>query len=244
MNNAIKVENLSKSYGKLTAVDAISFSVQKGTVFGLLGSNGAGKTTAIECILGTKVMDHGNVEILGMSPFINRKQLFEKVGVQFQESNYQENIRVGELCEVTASLYNHPEDFNELLMRFGLVDNKKSLVKELSGGQRQRLFIILALISNPEVVFLDELTTGLDVRARREVWQILKDLKNQGLTILLSSHFMDEVETLCDEICILSKGKAIFKGSIEEAVFNSPYERFEDAYLWYTDKEDDINEIL
>lgn len=244
MNNIIKVENLSKSYQQLTAVNSISFLVKRGSVFGLLGANGAGKSTTIECVLGTKSMNSGTVSILGLDPKTNRKDLFEKVGVQFQEANYQENIRVGELCEVTASLYKQPKEYKILLSQFGLADKEKSLVKELSGGQKQRLFIILALIPNPEVVFLDELTTGLDARARRDVWQILKDLKKQGLTILLTSHFMDEVEELCDEINILKKGNSIFHGTVKEAIDGSPYDKFEDAYLWYTDEEDNNNENL
>lgn len=244
MNNIIKVENLSKSYQHLTAVNSISFSVKRGSVFGLLGANGAGKSTTIECVIGTKSMNSGTVSILGLDPKTNRKELFEKVGVQFQEANYQENIRVGELCEVTASLYKQPNEYKNLLSQFGLADKEKSLVKELSGGQKQRLFIILALIPNPEVVFLDELTTGLDARARRDVWQILKDLKKQGLTILLTSHFMDEVEELCDEISILKKGNSIFRGTVKEAVDGTPYDKFEDAYLWYTDEEDNNNENL
>lgn len=244
MEEIIMVKNLSKSYGQLKAVNDLSFSVDKGAVFGLLGANGAGKSTAIECMLGTKPMDSGTVSISGLNPKTNRKTLFEKVGVQFQEANYQENIRVGELCEVTASFYRNPADYNTLLDEFGIADKNKALVKELSGGQKQRLFIILALIPNPEVVFLDELTTGLDARARRDVWQILKKLKNQGLTILLTSHFMDEVEVLCDNICILKNGSTVFCGTVKEAVEKSPYEKFEDAYLWYTDEEELEHESL
>lgn len=237
MDEVIKVENLSKSYGELKAIDNLSLSVKKGTVFGLLGANGAGKSTTIECALGTRTPDSGTVKILGLDPIANRKKLFQKVGVQFQEANYQENIRVNELCEVTASLYMSPADYKDLLVRFGIADKNNTLVKELSGGQKQRLFIILALIPNPEVVFLDELTTGLDARARRDVWQILSRLKEQGLTILLTSHFMDEVEVLCDTIYILKKGKTVFYGTVAEAIEQSPHERFEDAYLWYTDEE-------
>lgn len=242
MQEVIRAEQLTKSYGKLLAVDNISLSVTGGMVFGLLGANGAGKSTAIECILGTKKMDGGHVSVLGMNPQKDRKKLFQKVGVQFQETSYQEHITVGELCRVTASLYHSPAEPSELLTRFGIIDKQKSLVKDLSGGQRQRLFIVLALIPNPEAVFLDELTTGLDAKARREVWKILSGLKEMGLTIFLTSHFMDEVEALCDQICILKKGKAVFYGTVSDAVKNSPYESFEDAYLWYTDEEEQDNE--
>lgn len=242
MQEVIKIEQLTKSYGRLLAVDNLSLSVKSGTVFGLLGANGAGKSTTIECILGTKKADGGQISVLGMNPHTNRKSLFEKVGVQFQETNYQEQITVGELCEVTACLYRNAVNPSDLLTRFGIADKQKSPVKDLSGGQRQRLFIVLALIPNPEVVFLDELTTGLDARARREVWQILSDLKEKGLTIFLTSHFMDEVETLCDQICILKQGKTVFYGTVSEAIKNSSCDRFEDAYLWYTDEEGKNNE--
>ena len=242
MQEVIKVRQLTKSYHKLPAADNVSFSVNKGMVFGLLGANGAGKSTTIECILGTKRADRGGISVLGMNPLKDRKKLFEKVGVQFQETSCQEQITVAELCEVTASLYHNAADPGELLERFGISDKKKSLVKDLSGGQRQRLFIVLALIPNPELVFLDELTTGLDARARREVWKILSILKEKGLTILLTSHFMDEVEALCDQICILKKGKIVFYGTVSEAVQTSQYDKFEDAYLWYSDEEGETDE--
>lgn len=237
MQEVIKVEHLTKAYGSLLAVDDLSFSVNRGMVFGLLGPNGAGKSTTIECILGTKTGDSPHLSILGMNPVKDRKTLFERVGVQFQDSSYQDQITVSELCEVTASLYRDAADPQELLTRFGIADKTNCLVKDLSGGERQRLFIVLALIPNPEVVFLDELTTGLDAKARREVWKILSNLKDRGLTILLTSHFMDEVQALCDQICILKQGQAVFTGTVQEAVTNSPCNDFEDAYLWYTDEE-------
>ena len=237
METTIEVKNLCKSYAHVKAVENVSISIYRGEVFGLLGANGAGKSTTIECILGTKKQDSGTVSILGMNPQKERKELFEKVGVQFQEANYQDKIKVAELCEVTASLYKTALDYHTLLKQFGLSDKLKSFVSELSGGQRQRLFIVLALIPNPEVVFLDELTTGLDAKARRDVWKSLSELKAKGITILLTSHYMDEVEALCDQIMILKKGESIFCGTVQEAVVASPYEKFEDAYLWYTDEE-------
>lgn len=243
MQEVIKVEQLTKSYGALTAVDHLSLSVDRGTVFGLLGANGAGKSTAIECILGTRKADSGSVSILGLSPEADRRKLFERVGVQFQEANYQDKITLWELCQVTAALYRKPADPAALLDKFGLSGKKRCPVTELSGGQRQRLFIVLALIPNPEVVFLDELTTGLDARARREVWNILSDLKKQGVTIFLTSHFMDEVEKLCDRICILKKGRAVFHGTVSEAIKNSPCHQLEDAYLWYTEEESEHESI-
>ena len=237
MEEIIKVIQLCKSYGEKTAVDNLNLSVKSGMVVGILGANGAGKSTSIECILGTKKADLGYISICGMNPVKDRKKLFQKVGVQFQDSNYQSEIRVDELCEETACIYKYPADWRELLKKFGIADKEKNQVKSLSGGERQRLFIILALISKPEVVFLDVVTTGLDARARREVWSILETLKKEGLTIILTSHFMDEVEVLCDEILILNKGKTVFYGTVEEAIKNSPYDKFEDAYLWYSDEE-------
>ncbi len=231
----IEVQDLNKSYHQRKAVESLNLSVFPGEVFGLLGANGAGKSTTIECILGTKKPDRGRISILGMDPGKDRKKVFERVGVQFQEANYQEKITVEELCEVTRSLYETTADYRPILQQFGLSDKLKSKVGELSGGQRQRLFIVLALIPDPEVVFLDELTTGLDPRARRDVWKCLSRMKEKGLTILMTSHFMDEVEALCDRIMILKKGRNIFHGTVQEAIAKSPYEKFEDAYLWYTD---------
>lgn len=244
MEEIISVKQLSKSYGRLNAVQGLDLSVTQGSVFGLLGANGAGKSTTIECMLGTRKPDAGTVSILGMAPLLQRKQLFENVGVQFQEANYQDKVTVSELCEVTQSLYKNAADYGELLKQFDIFDKAKSMVKELSGGQRQKLFIVLALIPQPKVVFLDELTTGLDAKARREVWKILSDLKEKGLTIFLTSHFMDEVEALCDTICILKKGKAVFYGTVEEAIAGSPNDKFEDAYLWYSDEGVSENENI
>lgn len=231
MQTAIEVDQLTKSYGKLTAIDNISLSVQSGTVYGLLGANGAGKSTTIECILGTRTADSGTVTVLGCNPQKDRRSLFQNVGVQFQECDYQPEIKVSELCEETACLYKNPTDWKELCTQFGIGNKINNAVKSLSGGERQRLFIVLALIPNPQLVFLDELTTGLDAKARRGVWKILSDLKSKGLTIFLTSHFMDEVEALCDEVCILKQGKAVFYGTVEQAKEASGCTKFEDAYL-------------
>lgn len=239
MKYAIKVDRLTKTYGRRTAVNNLNLSVPSGTVLGLLGANGAGKSTTLECILGTKAPDGGTVSVLGMNPRKHRKQLFQTVGVQFQEASYQDKITVSEICEATAALYQAAADCHKLLKQFGIGDKGKSFVNQLSGGERQRLFIVLALIPNPEIVFLDELTTGLDARARRDVWKILAGLKEKGLTIILTSHFMDEVELLCDQICILKHGNTVFYGTVKDAVKASPYEEFEDAYLWFTEEEEE-----
>ena len=237
MSCAVSVKGLRKSYGGKTVLDGLDLSVERGTVFGLLGANGAGKTTAIECILGTKRADGGTVSLLGLDPKKDRRRLFQKVGVQFQEGACQSEIRVSELCEETACLYRDPADWKDLCVRFGIGDKLNSAVKGLSGGERQRLFIVLALIPDPELVFLDELTTGLDARARRDVWKILSDLKAEGLTIFLTSHFMDEVEALCDEICVLKQGRPVFRGTVEQAKTACGCDHFEEAYLMLTEQE-------
>ena len=213
--------------------------MQSGTVFGLLGANGAGKSTTIECILGTKQADAGTVRLLGQDPKKSRRALFQRIGVQFQEGDYEKEIKVSELCEEIASLYRKPADWRALCAQFGIGEKTGASVKNLSGGERQRLFIVLALIPQPELVFLDELTTGLDAKARRGVWKTLETLKEHGLTIFLTSHFMDEVEVLCDEICILKKGAPVFRGTVEQAKKQCGCERFEDAYLRLSDEEAD-----
>lgn len=191
---AVRTKGLTKRYQGKTVLKGLNLSVKTGTVFGLLGANGAGKSTAIECILGTKQADGGTALVLGHDARKDRRILFQKVGVQFQEGDYQPEIKVSELCEETACLYERPADWRKLCERFGIGDKIKNAVKSLSGGERQRMFLVLALIPNPELVFLDELTTGLDARARRTVWKILKDLKSQGLTIFLTSYLVLHVE--------------------------------------------------
>lgn len=237
MEDIISVKNLRKTYNNIVAVNDISFSVKKGEFFGLLGHNGAGKSTTIDCILGLKAFDSGVVKILNKDPKKSRKEIFEKVGVQFQLSSYPDKIKVYEICEETAALYSERCDYNQLLKKFSLDKVKKNYVSTLSGGEKQKLAVILALIPKPEVVFLDELTTGLDVEARREVWKLLRSLKKDKVTMLLTSHYMDEVEALCDKILIIKNGKLLALGTVEEIITSSPYDNLEDAYLWYMDKE-------
>lgn len=236
MREAILVEGLTKAYHGKTVVDHLSLSVPRGTVFGLLGPNGAGKSTTIECMLGTKKADGGTVRLLGEDPQKHRRTLFQRIGVQFQEGDYQPEIKVSELCRQTASLYRSPADWRTLCQQFGIEDKAEASVKSLSGGERQRLFLVLALLPQPELVFLDELTTGLDAKARRSVWKTLANLKEQGLTIFLTSHFMDEVEALCDEVCILRKGAPVFRGTVAEAKARCGCARLEDVYLQLTEE--------
>ena len=215
---SVSVRNLTKSFSARRVVDDLSFDVQKGEVFALLGHNGAGKSTTIDLILGLKTPDGGTARILGMDAVRNRKQVFERVGVQLQNTRYQPGITVEEACIEYASLYADPADYPRLLEQFGLDALRKSFVSKLSGGERQKLSVVLALIGDPEIVFLDELTTGLDVVARREVWRTLKRLKEQGLTIFLTTHYTEEAEALCDRVCIIKSGKKITEGTIEEVV--------------------------
>ena len=236
----IRVNELTKSFHGRKVVDNLSFSVNQGEVFGLLGHNGAGKSTTIDMILGLKRPDAGTAVIWDMDAARNRKKIFEKTGVQLQSSAYQAAIRVGELCQEYATFYKSPADYQELLDQFGLLEMVKSPVMKLSGGERQKLSVVLALMGRPELVFLDELTTGLDVAARREVWRMLKHLKDRGMTIFLTTHYMEEAEALCDRICLLRKGKKITEGTVDEVIKGSPFHNLEDAYLWYMGEEVEV----
>jgi ABC-2 type transport system ATP-binding protein len=237
MEHVIEVSNLTKSFGGKTVVNNLNLIVKQGETFGLLGHNGAGKSTSIDCILGLKKLDSGNVKVLGMDPKNHRKQLFRQVGVQLQSSHYQQNIKVYELCEEMSALYDNPRDYKELLAQFNLSEFKKQAVEKLSGGEKQKLSVLLTLIPNPNVLFLDELTTGLDTVARREVWKLLLNLKKQGVTLLLTSHYMDEVEMLCDRILILDHGNQMVTGTVADVIKQSPYDTLEEAYLWYMGEE-------
>ena len=235
---SVRVRNLTKSFGSRRVVDDLSFDVRRGEVFALLGHNGAGKSTTIDLILGLKSPDGGSARILGMDAAKQRKQLFERVGVQLQNTRYQPSITVEEACIEYASLYSDPADYPKLLHQFGLDGLKRSFVSKLSGGERQKLSVVLALIGRPELVFLDELTTGLDVVARREVWRTLKQLKAQGLTIFLTTHYMEEAEALCDRVCIIRSGRKVAEGTVDEVVAASGQRNLEEAYLFFMGEEE------
>ena len=235
---AVSVRKLTKSFSGRRVVDDLSFNVQKGEVFAMLGHNGAGKSTTIDLILGLKAPERGSAKILGMDAAKNRKQVFERVGVQLQNTRYQPNITVEEACIEYASLYADPANYPKLLERFGLGTLRKSFVSKLSGGERQKLSVVLALIGSPEIVFLDELTTGLDVAARREVWRTLKQLKDRGLTIFLTTHYMEEAEALCDRVCIIKSGRKAAEGTIDEVITASGQKNLEDAYLFFMGEEE------
>ena len=234
----IQVKNLTKSFSGRKVINDLSFEVNKGEVFALLGHNGAGKSTTIDLILGLKCPDEGNATILGMNAAKHRKKVFEKVGVQLQHTEYQNMMTVEEACIEYASLYKKPSDYKKLLHSFGLSDLKKSYINKLSGGEKQKLSVVLALIGNPEIVFLDELTTGLDVAARREVWRTLKHLKEKGLTIFLTTHYMEEAQALCDHVCIIKSGEKVIEGTIAEIVNASGKTDLEEAYLYFMGEEE------
>ena len=188
-------------------MDDISFHVDKGEIFGILGPNGAGKTTAVECLEGLRKRDGGEVRILGLDPRTDAHRLHQRIGVHLQETQLPEKLKVREALELYASFYPDPADWRELLERWGLTGKANTSFAKLSGGQKQRLFIALALVGNPEVVFLDELTAGLDPGARRTTWDLISKVRAQGVTVVLVSHFMDEVEELCDRVAILERGR-------------------------------------
>uniref|UniRef100_UPI0015E86C84 ABC transporter ATP-binding protein n=1 Tax=Enterococcus casseliflavus TaxID=37734 RepID=UPI0015E86C84 len=233
----IEVAELSKKINGRKIIDQLTFTVKKGEVFGLLGPNGAGKTTTIETNLGIKTPEEGSVKILGSDPQKKRREVFEKVGVQLQSSSYQNNIRVGELCKEMTLLYRQPQDYQKLLRLFQLEPFESQFIDKLSGGEKQKLSIVLALIPNPEVIFLDELTTGLDTKARRSVWQTLLKLKEAQMTILLTTHYMEEAGILCDRLCIIAHGRKVVEGSTKELLKRSGQQKLEEAYLWFVGEE-------
>lgn len=228
---AVVVQNLSKSYGEVRAVDGLSFAVGQGEIFGILGPNGSGKTTTIECCLGTRRRDSGEISLLNTDPIADRRRLFTRVGVQFQDSAWQPAILVGELCGATACLYDPVPDWRSLLAEFDLEKRLRAPVESLSGGERQKLSILLACMHDPDLVFLDELTTGLDPIARRETWRFVGQLRERGATVVLTSHFMDEVERLCDRGMVIRNGRTIAYGTIEDLRRQGGGTSLEDAYI-------------
>ncbi|RKX71444.1 ABC transporter ATP-binding protein [candidate division TA06 bacterium] len=220
MPNIIEVNNLHKSYGKLKAVDGISFDVKRGEIFGIVGPNGAGKTTTIECIEGLRNFDRGEISVLNLNLIKDRIDLRNRVGMQLQESSLPARLKVWEIIDLYASFYNKSINQKGLLEKFGLVEKKNNYFSKLSGGQKQRLFIILALLNDPDVIFLDEITTGLDPQARRAMWEIMLGIKNSGKTILLTTHFMEEAEYLCDRVAIIDNGHIIALDTTENLIKN------------------------
>ncbi|MEU8260795.1 ABC transporter ATP-binding protein [Micromonospora sp. NPDC048999] len=205
----IEVTNLHKRYGDLVAVDDVSFTVSAGEIFGVLGPNGAGKTTTVECLAGLRVPDGGGVSVLGLDPRRDATRLRQRLGVQLQESQLPDRLRVAEALELYASFYPEPADPARLIDELGLGDKRNTPYKKLSGGQKQRLSVALALVGNPEVAILDELTTGLDPQARRDTWGLIERIRDRGVTIVLVTHFMEEAERLCDRVAVIDSGRVV-----------------------------------
>ncbi|MFF5980243.1 ABC transporter ATP-binding protein [Streptomyces olindensis] len=205
--SVIEVTDLRKAYAGRPAVDGVSFAVEEGEIFGILGPNGAGKTTTVECVEGLRVPDAGRVRVTGLDPVTDHEQVARVLGAQLQQSEVQPKLTVREALELYAAFYERPADWRPLAERLGLTAKLSTRFAKLSGGQKQRLFIALALIGNPRIVVLDELTTGLDPRARRDTWELIEDIRANGVTVLLVTHFMEEAQRLCDRIAVIDKGR-------------------------------------
>jgi ABC-2 type transport system ATP-binding protein len=209
MTAVIDVQNMRKTYGGTVAVDDVSFSVQAGEIFGILGPNGAGKTTTVESIAGLRTPDRGRISVLGLDPRRDRDQLHQLVGVQLQESQLPDRLRVGEALELYSSFYRDPASWPDLMEGLGLADKRDTRFGKLSGGQRQRLSVALALVGKPQIAILDELTTGLDPQARRDTWALIAGIRASGTTVLLVTHFMEEAERLCDRVAVIDSGAIV-----------------------------------
>ncbi|MEU4696283.1 ABC transporter ATP-binding protein [Nonomuraea dietziae] len=228
---AIRVSALRKTYGANVAVDDVSFTVDAGETFGVVGHNGAGKTSTVECLSGLRRPDGGSIEVLGLDPARRRRALAERIGVQLQEAGLPDRLRVAEALRLFAAFYRRPDDWRQVMERWGLAPLARKAYGDLSGGQRQRLQIALALVGSPELVILDELTTGLDPVARRETWALVGELKAAGVTVVLVSHFMDEAEALCDRIAVFARGRIISLGTAAELMTATGTNSLDEAYL-------------
>jgi ABC-2 type transport system ATP-binding protein len=209
----VQVQNIRKLYGHTIAVSDISFEVQQGEIFGLIGPNGAGKTTTMECVEGLRSPDRGAIAVLGLDPVKDVYRLQDRIGVQLQEAQLHIRIKVRDAVDLWASLYRKPVDANRLLEQLGLIEKRNAWFMTLSGGQKQRLFIALALINDPELVFLDELTTGLDPQARRAIWDLVRGIRQRGKTVFMTTHLMDEAERLCDRVAVIDRGRIVDIGT-------------------------------
>lgn len=225
MSESIEVKNLVKKYGKLIAVNDISFSVKKGEIFGLLGENGAGKTTTLEIIEGLRKPTSGKVLVLGKDIKTHISEIKERIGVQLQSSAYYDFLNLDEILKLFGSFYKNQIDSDRLLKMVHLEDKKRSYISQLSGGQKQRFSIVASLINDPELVFLDEPTTGLDPLARRNLWDVITEIRKQGKTIILTTHYMEEAERLCDRVAIMDKGKILIMGETHKLIekVKNPY---------------------
>jgi ABC-2 type transport system ATP-binding protein len=205
----IQVSGIRKTYRSTVAIDDVSFEVYKGEIFGLIGPNGAGKTTTMECVEGLRTPDRGQISVLALDPVRQSRVLQERIGVQLQAAQLQKRIKVWEAIDLWASIYRHRVNGDVLLEQLGLTDKRNAWFMTLSGGQKQRLFIALALINDPDLVFLDELTTGLDPQARRAIWDLVRGIRHRGKTVFLTTHLMEEAERLCDRVAIIDRGRIV-----------------------------------
>ena len=209
----IQVENLSLTYKNVRAVQDVSFTVEPGEILAVIGENGSGKTSTVECVEGLRRPEGGSVRVFGMDPWQQRREVYRRMGVQLQETAYPSKIKVEEQCELFASFYDRPADWRLLLSQLDLEEKKKRPISKLSGGERQRLSILLALMGRPELLVIDELTTGLDPQVRQSMWASFENIRESGAAIVMVSHYLDEVEALADKILYLEKGKQMFYGT-------------------------------
>lgn len=212
----VQVEHLHLSYKNVKAVQDVSFSIAEGQVLAVIGANGSGKTSTIECVEGLRKPDSGSVLVFGKDPMLHRGEIYKKIGIQLQETEYPAKIRVEELCRLYAGFYERPADWEGLLLQMNLAEKRKRTVSKLSGGEKQRLSVLLALMGRPKLLILDELTTGLDPEVRQNMWEMFRAIRENGVAILLVSHYLDEVEALADRMLYLEKGKQQFFGTQEE----------------------------
>ncbi|MEV0197077.1 ABC transporter ATP-binding protein [Nonomuraea sp. NPDC050691] len=233
----IEISDLRKTYKGNTALDGVTLTVEPGEIFGIAGPNGAGKTTLVECASGLRRPDGGRLRVLGLDPHRERRELLERIGAQLQEAALPDAIKVGEALRMYASLYRRPAEWRSLMDEWGLSDRRNARFADLSGGWKQRLFIALALVGDPEVVFLDELTTGLDPDARRTTWGLIRAMRERGVTVVLVTHFMDEAEALCDRIAVVDHGRVVAEGAPGALIAEAGADSLENAYFTLTGRD-------
>ena len=231
LDRVIEIEHLHKRYGDVVAVDDVSLTIEPNEIFGIIGTNGAGKTTTVECLTGVRTPDRGRISVLGFDPVTQRDEIRTRVGVQLQASNLPDRLSVFEALDLYASFYPDPRDPDELIELLGLMHRRDARYGKLSGGEKQRVSVGLALVGRPQIAVLDELTTGLDPHARRDAWALIERLKDEGLTVVLVSHFMDEVERLCDRVAVIHRGRVV---ALDQPANLAQPGQLEDAFVELT----------